>query len=434
MKTTGHEITLTIKDLAFGGNGVGRADGRVCFVPFTIPGDEVIARIVGVKKNYLECELVRVLSPSPDRQAPLCPLFGICGGCSLQHLSYPAQLKWKKNILIESLRRIGGIPDPPVADIIPSPREFGYRNRMRFTWIPGTGIGLYKRGTHEKVPVERCPILEESLNRLIPEVNSSLLSGHYSPDYPTRVHDDHIRMPDRIELTMDIDGNTNVRFLDDSKPSGRDAGRDGRQHKNPGKPAHRHQRSSADDSHRIDTEEFSQVNHDINSLMGKNVQHTVKQFPGAQVSAGSLVIDLFCGDGNFSLPLARDGYRILGLDISGSGIEKAETALRGMPGHCDSASRYKKADIYSVLANYRRDLEQADILIADPPRAGLGSIAAELAVCRVPRILYISCIPPILARDLRYLTNNGYNLLSILPFDMFPQTFHIESLAILSVF
>ena len=174
------EVELVIDDIAFGGKGVGRAEGKAVFVPFTIEHERVATRIVREKKSFAEAELVRVIEPSPQRVAPPCPYFGRCGGCSYQHMIYEHQLHWKSRQVGQALRRIGKIQEPPLRPIVPSPREYEYRNRITVHAENGI-IGFYRHDAHRLIDIERCPIAA-------PEVNEELAAlrarrprdGHYT--------------------------------------------------------------------------------------------------------------------------------------------------------------------------------------------------------------------------------------------------------------
>ncbi|HEY1583995.1 MAG TPA: TRAM domain-containing protein, partial [Chthoniobacterales bacterium] len=173
-------MELVIDDLAFGGKGVGRAEGKAVFVPFTIDGERVAARVVREKKSFAEAEVVRLLDSSPHRVAPPCPYFGRCGGCSYQHMTYPHQLHWKTRQVAQALRRIGKFADPPLRPIVPSPRDYEYRNRITVHVENGV-VGFFRHDAHRLIDVARCPIAA-------PEVNEALAAlrarrprdGHYT--------------------------------------------------------------------------------------------------------------------------------------------------------------------------------------------------------------------------------------------------------------
>ena len=173
-------VELQIGDVAFGGNGVGRDGGKAVFVPFTIAGERVSARLIREKKNFAEAELTALLEPSEHRVAPQCPYFGRCGGCSYQHMSYEHQLAVKQRQVEQALRRIGRIPDPPLRPIIPSPKQYEYRNRVTVHAEDGV-IGYYRRDAHRLIDVERCPIAAPEVNAQLAELRSGKpRDGHYS--------------------------------------------------------------------------------------------------------------------------------------------------------------------------------------------------------------------------------------------------------------
>ena len=205
-------VELEIGDVAFGGNGVGRDSGKAVFVPFTIAGERVSARIVREKKNFAEAELTELLAPSEHRATPQCPYFGRCGGCSYQHMSYEHQLAVKHRQVEQALRRIGRIPEPPMQPIIPSPDQYEYRNRVTVHAEDGV-IGYYRRDAHRLIDVERCPIAA-------PEVNAQLAGlrlrkprdGHYT----LRAH----AGPRVFEQTNDAVAGAMAQLVDSLLPGG----------------------------------------------------------------------------------------------------------------------------------------------------------------------------------------------------------------------
>ncbi len=180
MKATDHALRLEIADVAFGGDGVARHEGRVVFVPLTAPGDVVEARVVSERKGFLRAEVQRVIEPSPDREEPGCRHFGRCGGCCYQHIRYPAQLALKQKQVREALSRIGKIAEPPVSEIIPSPEPYGYRNRITVHAAGGV-VGFWSRDGASLVDVDRCPIAGEQVNARLAELRARApFEGHFS--------------------------------------------------------------------------------------------------------------------------------------------------------------------------------------------------------------------------------------------------------------
>jgi tRNA/tmRNA/rRNA uracil-C5-methylase (TrmA/RlmC/RlmD family) len=347
------EVELTINDVAFGGKGVGRAEGKAVFVPFTIEGERVTARITREKKSFAEADVVRLEETSPQRVEPACPYFGSCGGCSYQHMRYAHQLHWKERQVSQALQRIGKFRDPPLQPIVPSPLEYGYRNRITVHVEDGV-VGFFRRDVHRLVDVERCPISAPEVN----EELSALRAG--------RPRDGHYTL---------------------------------RAQKGP----------------RV----FSQTNDAVAQKLADAMAALIP--PGH-----ALLIDAYCGAGFFAKRLAGKFGRVVGLDWDIHAIAAAEA--KAAPNET-----YQAGDLPAGLA---RVLAEADLglttVIVDPPATGLGSEVREILRARpVGALLYVSCNPPTLARDLADLARN-YDLRSVTPFDMFPQTAEIEALAHLS--
>jgi 23S rRNA (uracil1939-C5)-methyltransferase len=341
---------LTIHDIAFGGKGVARHEGMVVFVPFVAPGESVTARIVRRKKNFAEAELIEVIAPSPDRVTPPCPVFGHCGGCSYQHLSYERQLAIKSAQVEQTLRRVGRLAEVPMQPIIPSPQPYGYRNRIRVHKAGGV-VGFYMTDGQTLVDVERCAIAS-------PEVNASLAklrkSGVPDDDYSLRA-----------------------------------AG---------GGPY------------------FEQTNHEVTRELVSLAERTVRR--GQQ-----LLVDAYCGAGLFAHSLATHFEHVVGLEENDMAVE---TARRGALPH----ERYIAGEVSTQLGPVLAAHDAArTTVILDPPATGIAPRVSELLLSGLPsEILYVSCNPATLARDLALLTKS-YRLASVTPLDMFPQTAQIEAVA-----
>jgi tRNA/tmRNA/rRNA uracil-C5-methylase (TrmA/RlmC/RlmD family) len=344
------ELELVIDDVAFGGKGVARAAGKAVFVPFTIEGERVAARIVKEKKSFAEAALVRVVEASPQRTTPQCPYFGRCGGCSYQHMHYEHQLHWKSRQVAQALQRIGKFREPPLRAIIPSPREYEYRNRITVHVENGT-VGFYRQDVHRLIDIERCPIA-------LPEVN--------------------------IELAG----------LRSRRP------RDG------------HYTLRAQRGPRV----FSQTNDVVAAQLADAL---VRLIPPNQ----SLLLDAYCGAGFFARHLVGKFVRVIGIDWDIHAIAAAQADAA-------STETYIAGDIALHL---REQLAQSDpcltTIIVDPPAVGLNAAVREILRAHpVATLLYVSCNSPTLARDLADLAG-AYELESVTPFDMFPQTAEIEVLA-----
>ncbi len=392
-------MTLRIDSLAFGGDGVGRLQGKVCFVPFAAPGDLLEVRVVEERPNYLRAEIVNTIEASRSRRSPRCRHFGRCGGCQWQHIEYPRQLAIKEKLLSDSMMRIGGI-EAPIRPIVPSMQEYGYRTRARLH-AGSAGFGYFERGSKRIVQVEECPIL-------LPQIESRIveLSGTTG------------KLDRRVtEIELEADGGEGV-VLRSTTSEGR--------RRSPGSRGKRPKSSSEDYS-------FRQVNHYVNLQLGRAVEEVILRF--LPENRPLQVIDLYCGDGNLSLPLAAHGGSVEGFDTSEDSIRRASerSRLEGLDGAVYSRMDATAA-LEAVVPRFRGAAERRSFLcvIADPPRAGLQKIIAGILGLAPELFVYVSCNPPALARDSRRLCDEGMRLELLAPFDMFPQTFHLETMAVFS--
>jgi tRNA/tmRNA/rRNA uracil-C5-methylase (TrmA/RlmC/RlmD family) len=372
------QAEIDITGLAFGGEGVGRVDGMVCFVPLTAPGDRARVRFTERKKRFLRGELVELLSPSPQRTSPQCPVFGRCGGCQWQHIDYPAQLEAKREHLSQTLRRMAGVRiDPP--DLIPSAEIYHYRRSGRLKVDRQRRLGFHRRQSHRIVPIDTCPVFETPLNEHLAVLRRELAGLR--------------RIPSEAELLRREGEPVKHAFLWTGE------------HSKLG---------------------FAQVNAQINAAL----QEVIAEYLLPRIDAGKEVLDLFCGDGNLSLPLARRDLRVRGFDISRPAVEEARERARaaGL-----LQAEYSQAPYQELMGQLSEHAGAYGALILDPPRAGLEGKAGAIAALAVPRVVYVSCIPAILARDLLHFLKFGYTIDRVQPLDMFPQTFHLETVVFLSL-
>lgn len=340
-------MELLIDDVAFGGKGVARDQGKAVFVPFTIDGERVTARIVREKKQFAEAELVELLEPSSHRVAPECPYFGRCGGCSYQHIAYEHQLELKRRQVEQAMRRIGRLSEPPMQPIIPSPLPYGYRNRITVHAEDGV-VGFYRRDVHQLMDIERCPIAAPEANEALAQLRTG------------RVRDGHYTL---------------------------------RAHSGP----------------RV----FAQTNDAVAEAL-------VALIAGFLPPEAKLLIDAFCGAGFFTRRLASQFDRVVGIDWDRFAIEAAQK-------DAGANEAYISGDVTTELGWL---LQQSDLgttaLIVDPPATGLSAEMRSAILEAPPRtMIYVSCNPPTLARDLAELQQR-FSALSITPLDMFPHTAEIE--------
>ncbi len=343
-------VDLQIEDIVFGGKGVGREHGKAVFVPFTVDGEFISAKITRDKKKLAEAEVVDVRKPSSHRIEPRCPYFGRCGGCAYQHIDYSHQLEIKTSQVRDVLQRIGQIKDIPLRSIVPSPSPYAYRNRITVHAEDGV-IGYFRRDSHRLIDVECCPIAMDEVNRELKDLRARKVpDGHYTL---------RARSGPRI---------------------------------------------------------FSQTNDAVATALRDLVIALVP--PNQQ-----LLVDAYCGAGFFAKALIDKFERIVGIDWDRFAIAAANENVT-------AKETYVAGD---VEAGLRSALHECDkdrtVLLLDPPATGLGLRVREAIGDTAPAtLIYISCNPSTLARDLGDF-RHGFEIRSITPLDMFPQTAEIEVVA-----
>jgi 23S rRNA (uracil1939-C5)-methyltransferase len=407
-------IQLTLTAQAYGGEAIGRHDGRAVFVPFGLPGEIVRARIIEERKNFARAELVEVVKASPERIAPRCPHYTACGGCHLQHLPYPAQLRVKTEVLRDQLTRIGKIQNPPVREIVPSPNEWNYRNHIQFHLDENAKLGFIAAPTasarHDAaslsvLPITECHLPEADINALWPTLDFepgtplnrvSLRAGH---DIMLILESDSPETPE-LELESDI---SVVHLLEDDPVIM--AGDDYIVIEVLGRPF------------KVSAASFFQVN---TPMAAKMVEHLLEVLP---LSPASILMDVYCGVGLFSAFLAPGVKKVIAIEAAPSSCEDFAVNLDEF----DNVELYE-APAEEVLPHLKKF---ADIVLLDPPRAGLDKAVIDALIAKkTETIAYVSCDPATLARDAARLIAGGYKLKQVTPFDLFPQTYHIESISI----
>jgi 23S rRNA (uracil1939-C5)-methyltransferase len=401
-------LTVKLEKLIYGGDALGRlSDGRAVFVPFCLPGETVRIRLTGEKRGHARAELFEVLEPSLDRIRPRCRHFGECGGCHYQHLSYPAQLSVKEDILRDQLVRIGKISDPPLEPVIPSPEEWNYRNHVQFHLTEGGKLGYVDVRERSVLPVSECHLPEVQLDEL----------------WSTLTFDPGLEL-ERVSLRLGVDGDTMLMLeSDQAEIPGLELEADlSVAHITAGDIV-----ILAGDDHvvmrvrdrefRVSAGSFFQVN---TAMAERMVEFLLSRLP---VSLEGTLLDVYCGVGLFSAFFAPLVGRLIGIESSSSACEDFAVNLE----------EFDNVELYEAPAE--QVLPALDVapglVILDPPRAGLERKALDALLALSPvRLVYVSCDPSTLARDASRLIAGGYRLTSVTPFDLFPQTYHIESISI----
>lgn len=425
---TPERLTVRMEGFAYGGEAIGRLpDGRVIFVPFVLPGELVEVRLIQEKRHYLRGEPLALLEPSPQRITPRCRHFPLprertraegCGGCHYQHLPYPAQLDLKRTLLGEQLSRQGRIPDPPLQATVPSPKEWEYRNHVQFHLTRQGKVGFvcaFPQETSDDIAaISECYLPEAPLNAFWPlldfeadlEVKRVGLRLGAGEEILLVLESDSPRPP---ELTVEADVSVVHVWQDNALVL---AGEDHlwiEVEAGAPTPVRR--------TFRVSATSFFQVN---TAMAGHMVAYLLERLP---LSPGTTLLDVYCGVGLFSAFLAPHVGRLIGIELSPSACEDFTVNLHEF----DHVELYE-APAEAALPALRPPI---DLAIVDPPRAGLAKKALEgLLHLAPPFLAYISCDAATLARDAACLTRNGYRLLETTPFDLFPQTCHIESISL----
>lgn len=431
---------LTIEKLAFGGAGFGRVDGKACFVPFTAPGDLARIKVVREKRSYLEGELCEVVEPGPDRVPPPCPVFSRCGGCDWQHVSYERQLTEKQQIFGDLLWRGGRVAGERLLPIVAAPENYGYRSRLQLKLRRVAGIlhmGFYRSGSHFVIDIGAgCAIAHPRINELCGELRI-LLAGFAETD----------KIP-QIDISVGDDGDALVIFhyIGDRHHDANDFFRS--LERNLSSPVGVYVQNgrkstltklfgsdclsyrcpealfpgSPEMTLSFSPGAFSQIN------FRQNLRLMAKLWEWLGLTGTERVLDLYCGNGNFSIPLARYVAHITGIEVYEPSVADA---MNNCIANDISNCLFYCADVEEEIKRLATACEKFDIVLLDPPRNGAADIVGHLPALKPRVIVYVSCDPATLARDIGILTKSGFEVVKSCPLDMFPQTYHMESLTLL---
>jgi 23S rRNA (uracil1939-C5)-methyltransferase len=420
------KVQVEIKAMAFKGYGVARMNGKVVFIPYSVTGDEAWAEIVNEKKSYSMGRLIEILRPSPWRVEPPCPYFGVCGGCQWQHIAYANHGELKKEILKEVLKRLGGVKEIPSITVIPSPDPYNYRIRVQLK-VRRKALGYYKERSHELVDIQHCPIAHPIVNQMIPFLRKTLSSLspleeieiNVSPEEGKGVLVFHLPEPNRgLEILVKESLNIHPLLKGLVIVRKRRATILGESHLNFTIRLNRNRRREHLNL-RTSPESFFQVNLKQNETL---VQ-TVLEF--ADLKRNEVGLDLYAGIGNMTLPLAMASKEIWGVEENLAAVKDARfNAERNEIGNC----RFIHGKVEDVLKGWEK---KPDLIVLDPPRTGCKTVLDQVASLKPKKIVYVSCEPTTLARDLRLFSNRGYALDGLALIDMFPQTYHMEVVGLL---
>ena len=392
----------------YGGEVMGRlADGRAVFIPLVMPGELVRIRLVEEKRSYARAELVEIVEASPERIQPHCQHFGECGGCHYQHLPYPMQVKIKTEIVRDQLQRIGRIKNPPVETARPSPNPFLYRNHIQFHLNPEGRLGFEASRSNRVVPIQECFLPQEDLVELWPQLLIEPVPGLDRVSLRSTAEE--------IQLILESEYPEALEFSVEDLPISA-------VHLGPGgclvlAGSEVLTFDIKGKSFQVSAGSFFQVNTPMAEAM---VVHLLTNLP---LTPESTVLDVFCGVGLFSAFLAERVRQVIGIELSESACEDFTVNLDEF----DNVFLYE-ASAEETLSSINF---HPDIVVVDPPRAGLGREALDGLLNQEAKwIAYVSCDPSTLARDGRRLVEGGYRLEKVTPFDLFPQTYHIESISL----
>ncbi|MEW6516728.1 MAG: 23S rRNA (uracil(1939)-C(5))-methyltransferase RlmD [candidate division FCPU426 bacterium] len=444
----GEELELAIASLAYGGEGIGRHGGLVVFVAGALPGDRVSCRVQQVKSHFARAELLAVLEPSPDRVAPFCPHAEECGGCSWQHLAYPAQIQAKQLFVQNALQHVGRIRTASVPGVIKAVPQTGYRHKIQIPLQAQNGdlaAGFYATKTHRVVPIAECPVQPVLGNRVLKAVRELAgVFGYRGYDETSGTGDlRHLvirlghhtkealailvtpaesaprldefseqliqRVPELVGVVQNVNTETTNVIL-------------GRVFKSlAGRPYIYEEIEGL--KFRISAGSFFQVN----PFQLPQLLSAVGQ--AAALSGHESVVDLYCGVGLLTLSLARQARLVVGVEEVSSAVEDAQ-ANKHLNGF--SQAEFLAADAAAGFRQLAAKGLQPDVVVLDPPRKGVDpKVLNQLCQTKPKRVVMVSCNPVTLARDLARLASAGYRVLQAQPLDFFPHTYHVETVATL---
>ncbi|UFJ62833.1 23S rRNA (uracil(1939)-C(5))-methyltransferase RlmD [Brevibacillus sedimenti] len=445
----GQQMTLTIKSLGINGEGIGYYKRKIVFVDKALPGEVVHAEVTDVKETYAIAKLVRVVERSPARVEPPCPVYEECGGCSLQHMDYQAQLASKRELVIESLRKYARLENPPVAETIGMDNPWGYRNKAQFQVGRQNGrlvAGLYQTGSHRLVDLEECRVQHEATNEIV-RTARQIMEELGIPAYDERKRTGVIRtivarvafatgetqltlvtateefprvkelilelrtrLPGLVSIVQNVNRKkTSLIFGDSTRQLW-------------GKP------SIAEQLGELSFDLSARAFFQLNPEQTRKLYEEVKKAAG--LTGSELVLDLYCGTGTIALWLAPYAREVRGIELIPAAVEDARRNAE-KNGAANATFHVGRAEV--LMPKWAKQGVKPDVVVVDPPRTGLDdALIRSLLEVQPQRIVYVSCNPSTLGKDVAKLLAR-YELVSVQPLDMFPHTSHVECVVLLTL-
>jgi len=438
----GSSFLLRIEKLVAGGLGLARWNGQVVLCRDAIPGETALVTIEARRRGVHYGKILEVQYPAPTRIVPVCPYVGSCGGCQLQHVGYEEQLRQKQLILQDALSRIGKLPALSIPPVIPSPQPYGYRQVLRMGIGERSGgwfLGFFESGSQRLFPVETCFLVSESFRNTIDQLGKRLQMIPLQPQFLANVEIRWSALEQKYVLIFQgkSTDEREVSRVFDACADLPDVQGCVYEPVDPSDSFHGHGLTEKSFVRGVDhvwetfrglrlkigCRSFMQANWSLFEGMGQTVQEWV----GPKV--GTRILELYAGTGALGMSLAHTGARVMGIEVNRYAVEDARQSIQV---NRIKGCRMRAVSVESYLSTMQSG--EYDVILLDPPRTGLRpKVLEQLGVLRVPRLLYLSCDPPSLSRDVKSLCAQGYTVHRLQPFDMFPQTAHLETLVELTL-
>jgi 23S rRNA (uracil1939-C5)-methyltransferase len=423
------KVQVRIESVAFKGYGVARIHEKVVFIPHTVTGDQAWIEMTEEKKKYSMGRLIQIIKPSPWRVNPLCPSFGSCGGCQWQHIDYLIQCKLKREILEDVLKRFGGVKDSPPLMVTPSLHPYGYRIRAQLK-AKGKTLGYFQERSHRIVDIQECPIAHPLINQMLSLIRERFLPFSRMGEIKINVSPDEskgVLIFHSLSLGRGTENAFGEFLQNDALVNGIVITQKERLNLFGDPPLNftiplGQEREKRNLKFRISPGSFFQVN----PMQNQTLIQTVLQF--GEVNTVERALDLYCGIGNFTLPLATGAKEVSGIEENRMAIMDARfNAERNGIRNCE----FIQGKVEDVLMSWKR--EKPDLVVLDPPRIGCKTVLDQVVRLKPKKVVYVSCEPTTFSRDLRLFHERGYSLQRLSLIDMFPQTYHMEVIGLLQL-